>query len=50
MKDNIELLFFFTISVIFIKIGKQSDFHLSFYQTVETWQDFPVVPNLIEFF
>ena len=39
-----------TISIIFINIGKQSDFHLNYFQIVGPWHDFPVFPNLIKKF
>ena len=35
------------ISVILFKMGKQSDYHLSFFQIVGAWRDFAVVTNLI---
>ena len=34
------------ISVILIKMGKHSDFHLSFFQIVSAWWDFTVVTKL----
>ena len=38
------------ISMILFKIGKRSDFHLSFFQIVGAWRDFPVVTKLIKNF
>ena len=38
-----KLLKFFMISAILFKIGKHSDFHLSFFQIVGVWRDFTVV-------
>ena len=35
-----KLLRFFMISVRLFKMGKQSDFHLSFFQIVGAWRDF----------
>ena len=45
-----ELLKFFMISVILFKMGKQSDFHLSFFQIVNAWWDFTVVAKLMKNF
>ena len=38
------------ISVIVFKMGKHSDFHLSFFQTEVTWRDFTVVTKLMKNF
>ena len=38
------------ISVILFKMGKHSDFHLSFFQIVGAWRDFTVVTKLIKNF
>ena len=38
------------ISVIVFKMGKHSDFHLSFFQTEVTWRDFIVVTKLMKNF
>ena len=43
-----KLLKFFMISVILFKMGKHSDFHLSFFQTVGAWRDFTVVTKLMK--
>ena len=45
-----KLLKFFMISVILFKMGKHSDFYLSFFQIVGAWRDFTVVIKLIENF
>ena len=45
-----KLLKFFMISVILFKMGKHSDFHLSFFQIVGAWRDFTVVTKLIKNF
>ena len=45
-----KLLKFFMISVILFKMGKHSDFHLSFFQTVSAWRDFTVVTKLMKNF
>ena len=45
-----KLLKFFMISVILFKMGKHSDFHLSFFQIVSAWRDFTVVTNLMKNF
>ena len=45
-----KLLKFFMISVILFKMGKHSDFHLSFFQIVGSWRDFTVVTKLIKNF
>ena len=33
-----ELLIFFTISLIFLKMGKHSDFRISSFQVVDAWR------------
>ena len=38
------------ISVISLKLGKHTDFHLSFFQMVVEWWDFAVVTKLIRHF
>ena len=38
------------ISVILFKMGKHSDFHLSFFQIVSAWRDFTVVTKLMKIF
>ena len=38
------------ISVILFKMGKHSDFHLSFFQIVGAWPDFTVVTKLMKNF
>ena len=38
------------LSVILFKMGKHSNFHLSFFQIVGAWQDFTVVTKLIKNF
>ena len=38
------------ISVILFKMGKHSDFHLSFFQIAGAWQEFTVVTKLIKNF
>ena len=38
------------ISVTLFKMGKHSDFHLSFFQTVDAWRDFTVDTKLIKNF
>ena len=38
------------ISVILFKMGKHSDFHLSFFQIVRAWRDFTVATKLIKNF
>ena len=43
-----KLLIFFMISVILLKTGKQTWFHLSFFQMVAEWRDFTVVTKLIK--
>ena len=45
-----KLLQFFMISVRLFKMGKHSDFHLSFFQIVGAWRDFTVVTKLIKNF
>ena len=45
-----KLCMFFTISVIFLKIGKHIDFHLSYFQIVGGWRDFTVVRKLNNIF
>ena len=45
-----RLLKFFMISVILFKMGKHSDFHLSFFQIVGAWRDFRVVTKLMKKF
>ena len=45
-----KLLKFFMISVILFKMGKHSDFHLSFFQIVGAWRDFTVVTKLMKNF
>ena len=45
-----KLLKFFMISLILFKMGKHSDFHLSFIQIVGAWQDFTVVRKLVKNF
>ena len=45
-----ELLKFFMISVILLKMGKHSDFHLSFFQIVGAWRDVTVVTKLVKNF
>ena len=42
-----KLLKFFMISVILFKMGKHSNFHLSYFQIVDAWRDFTVVTKLI---
>ena len=37
-QNHINSYFFFTISVIFLKMGKHSDFLLSSFQVVEAWR------------
>ena len=38
------------ISVILFKMDKRSDFHLSFFQIVDAWQDFKFVTKRIKNF
>ena len=38
------------ISAILFKMSKNSDFHLSFFQIVDAWQDFTVFTKLIRNF
>ena len=40
----------FMISQILFKMGKHSDFHLSFFQIVGAWREFTVATNLIKHF
>ena len=42
--------FFFVNSVIFLKMGKHIDFHLSYFQIVDGWRDFTVVRKLNNIF
>ena len=45
-----KLLKFFMISVILFKMGKHSDFHLSFFQIVGAWRGFTVVTKMMKNF
>ena len=45
-----KLLKFFMISVILFKMGKHSDFHLSFFQVIGGWRDFTIVTKLMKNF
>ena len=36
-KRPYELLIFFTVSVIFLKMGKHGDFRISSFQVVDAW-------------
>ena len=45
-----KLLKFFMISAILFKMGRHSDFHLSFFQIVGAWRDFTVVTKLMKNF
>ena len=49
-KTICKLLKFFIISVILFKMGKHSDFYLSFFQIVGAWRDFTVVTKLMKNF
>ena len=40
-----KLFKFFMISVIFFKMGKHSDFHLSVFQIVVAWRDLQLSQN-----
>ena len=44
----LSTLNFLTTSVILFKMGKHSDFHLSFFQVVSAWRNFAVVTKLIK--
>ena len=41
-QNHVNSHFFFTVSVLFIKMGKHSDFPLSYFQIVSEWLDFTV--------
>ena len=48
MKTKNKLLNFFMTSVILFKMGKNSDFHLSFSQIVGAWREFTAATKLIK--
>ena len=47
---TIQTLKIFMISVIVLKMGKHSDFHLGFFQIEVTWRDFTAVTKLMKNF